>query len=742
MDRTEAASARRRLEAALRAWHALGGEVRSILTSGPAGSFRLAAEGPTIPRWIERGLARAYRPGVWCREAITDVVPTPACHAVARRGPLERRQPAEEGATLEALLVGWSTLPPGARIELALTPSSTPRLERWIGVWESLASHPRPDPRLPRSLRPPLRDPPASPVRPEPSWRAAIAVHPRCGAAAGERETALRVTERALARIDGYGIRLSRYPRARRAWPRLSLSLTEVASLMPDPAVGGNGGTAPTPAATGLTVGRTDPGDPVALPISAGEGRHVALLGETGMGKSSLLIAVARRAACLGGVVLFDPLGDTAREFVRQLPSSVERPLWIAPGPHALGLNALEGTDPGAEENDVRAERRLTDLLHALRRVRAGRYSDAGFWGPRIEEMLLRALRAAGRLPAGTLEDAHTLLSTRGVTRRTLPAAASEAVAALASRIRERPDDADGARRLLLEIVENPTLAGMLCARSPALHATELVRPGRIVVVSGEAYLVGESTARYLLAIYLALLWSELLARRSAPKTFVLLDEAQWFAHESLIEMLRLARRGNVHLLLATQSIASLPEAVREAVRTNVADVVAFRGLADDLREFARWSPNAPVDRILALPRGEAAVFIGKGSALAWVHTARLPEAGGRTGAGATGPEAEPAIGAAAPPQWPELYALLRERGAGVEGGAVRLEVAELKARLGGGPSELRRIGGWLGRRGAIVRTERSPIGPVWWIAPERLPPSDVTGAAPPSGGAFAPQPS
>ena len=208
-----------------------------------------------------------------------------------------------------------------------------------------------------------------------------------------------------------------------------------------------------------------------------------------------------------------------------------------------------------------------------------------------------------------------------------VPEVAIEPVRELADRIPGSTGRRGRARRLLHEVVRSPVLVRMLAEPEPELRTRDLVVPGRIVLISGDAGRVGEPTARYLLAVYFALVWSELLAREGAPKTFVMLDEAQWFSHESLGEMLRLGRRKNVHVVLATQGVGSLPPAVADAVWTNVSDFVAFRGSPEEAREFTRASRAVSAEDLLALPRGEAAVLLGKGHFVRWVKTIRIPGA-------------------------------------------------------------------------------------------------------------------
>jgi hypothetical protein len=240
--------------------------------------------------------------------------------------------------------------------------------------------------------------------------------------------------------------------------------------------------------------------------------------------------------------------------------------------------------------------------------------------------------------------------------------------------------------------------------------------------------------------VLLALVWSELLARTETPKTFVVLDEAQWFSHESLAEMLRLGRRKNVHVILATQAIASLPEPVAEAVWTNVSDIVAFRGSPEEAREMARVAPSVTPDALLSLPRGHAAVLIGKGEQVHWLRTARVPNAARPQTDPRYRPTLEPlaevppvSSSPAAPGEPPlELdasqvrYDLARETRVFEEIARIAevasdldpfaVDLVELRRRVDPGGEIVRRVGSALARAGALVRTERSDASRQWIV--------------------------
>jgi len=756
----ERAAFRERLSAALRVGHGLAASFDLLLVSGPLPKLTVRCPDPASSRWASRILFVAYGRTSWVHRPLS--TPDPGSDARwgsrLRHWPEPLREPSDGPSAIDCLALAMSGVTPGISVRWRFAPCpATWSRPRDLGAERFLPAdgERRLGERTTRSGRPE----PTPAARAVPLfWKATVSVAlPR--QEADDPVSAQRIRsaiEVALRSGRANGVRFSRC-RRRLPWlaPGFLLSEDELANVLPGIECGV--GLPEGQGAEGLPVlplGRSAAGRVVGPPVEADQGRHLAILGETGMGKSSTLVAIARKASTLGGVVLFDPLGETARSFLSGL-STDERTRLVEVAPHgrAAGINALEGIG-GKETDPVLSDRRLNDIVHALRRVRSGRYVDSQYWGPRLEEMLTRAVRAAAAFPTGTLADAHTLLATGGRTRQVVPSEAQDAVRDLADRVRERPDDAEGARRLLYEVVRSPVLHRMLCERSPALHARELVESGRIAVISGDASAVGESVARYLLAVYLALVWSELLARPSNPKTFVVLDESQWFSHESLAEMLRLARRKNVHVVLATQTVGSLPDAVADAVWTNVSDFIAFRGSPEEARELSRATHGLSVEELLALPRGHAAVLLGKGSSVEWVRTVGRPtgpdrrtlEKGGVPSIPApSSGTREPGLGTeGATATVDEVLAWMLERArAQPAGEPLRVKLSELRSSLDPGGRAIREAGARLGRAGAMVSGAPSDGSAVWVVDPAKIPPLvGLSPSSPSSEASERPQPS
>ncbi len=726
------------IEGALRAASRGSGAFRWRIETGPYGRAVLLPESPAIGDWIRGVLLRAYPPDRWQEGAIVPALPAVTWPGRAAPDPIGPFRSISDGLPpwIEPVLASTPLLPAGLVLDLELEPLGPLGPTRPREPIDPLVAQPT-------GFRAPL---PAAPRRTisdrleerrlgSPwSLRARLEIGPAGEAAADRLSSLLAAASR---RDGGSGLE---FRRPRRWWGArpspILLSASEVAMLLPRPSARflpwsegtGDG-------AGSLEVGRTTAGRPARLRIDPEQGRHLAILGETGMGKSTLAVHLALQAARSHGLLLFDPIGDTARAFLAGLPpSAMSRVLWVAPGRSPAAINALERPRDGGGREGWALDRSIDDVVQALRRVRSFRYGETPFWGPRIEETVRRALTVAAGLPRGTFVDAARLLSSSPSRPTTLPPEVRDAYAELRARIAERPEEVDGARRLLAEVVDPEVLRQLLCEPAARTSVAEWVAPGRLTVISGEAPVIGETSARYLLAILLALVWPSLLARRPPSKCILLLDEAQWYAHGTVAEVLRLGRRANVHLWTVTHDLASLPDPVAEAARTNVADLVLFRGSPEEAREVHRWAPGVSESSLMSLRSGHALLLGGKGEEAEWTSVGRslprrtIPEAELEaietsrrawpevpSGPPAeAGPEAAPGSGNA-PASVQRILAVLR---AGAEtdprAGTLLLDLTRARRVLDPDGGALRITGALLARAGVLRRRRDGPDGPVW----------------------------
>ena len=128
------------------------------------------------------------------------------------------------------------------------------------------------------------------------------------------------------------------------------------------------------------TIGTTPRGGLVALDLDTRR-RHVHLIGQTGSGKSTLMLnMIAQDLAAGRGLALFDPHGDLAERVLAMVPSRRAHELvYLNPGDldRPIGFNVLESVEP-------RYRATVADGV-----VAAFKHVWPDFWGPRLEYILL-----------------------------------------------------------------------------------------------------------------------------------------------------------------------------------------------------------------------------------------------------------------------------------------------------------------------------------------------------------------
>ncbi len=733
-----------RLRRALRAAHGLRIPLELSWSSGRTNPIILGPGPAHGDRWLHFGLSAAYAPGQWRRveaaELRLDGAPIHALRC-GESAELPFPSPTEESPWSDTVVDHLASSRPGIAVLWSLTPDSLPR----SAETDTPRATPHDERTPPRSLGTAARtlEDRREARRWAPRWRVNGRILSRTDAASRASAAQVAALIEATSRLDGgnriIGVRPGRFPSL--LTYDVILTEPELAALFPAPVAARKpAGLGEPPAPRPLWLGRDFRGSLVGLPIDPSDGRHLLILGETGMGKSSLLTRLAWLAARRGAVVLFDPVGETAETFVRGIPSRGYPVARLGPDRPQLALNILGEVSAGGTRSGVASDRLLGDVISALRRVRAGRYADSSFWGPRLEEMLFHALRTASLWPEPSLERAEELLARGAPMIRAVPERAREAVGELRRRLDLTPQDGEGARRLLSEITRSEALRSLLDANSPTWSARQAVAPGQLTIVSGDAPVAGESVARYFLAVVLALVWNAVLGRSEPTKLFLVLDEVQWYAHESVAEMLRLGRRFNIHVWAATQSFESIPPGLQEAFRTNVADLVLFRGDPAGLREIARWAPEVRPDQVMRMARGNAAVLIGKGSDVRWLD---LPRPRVPTHSAPADGRNQPARSVPAPPEtlrgagpgatqagpptpihetfWTALEESAKDTGHTSE---FRIGLTALRARCSTDPAvaeQLVRAGGRLLKaQGAILQSGRDEGGAYWIVSTDR----------------------
>ena len=364
--------------------------------------------------------------------------------------------------------------------------------------------------------------------------------------------------------------------------PRLVTPPPEVASGSSQRVVGASA----VPGETGL----------VRLPI-ADAVYHTHLLGPTGVGKSTVLLSLALADAAEGrGLLLLDPKGDLATDFVARLPQERAADVVVLDptNPCPVGFNPLAGPPELAV---VTAEAVLGVLAELFR--------DS--WGIRTADVLSAALLTLARIPQATLVWLVPLLTNPAFRHRVLALAPPDPLGTdifwqgyEAKPVRTQAVEVAPVLNKLRQLMLRPGLRAMLGQAQPRFGLTDLLERRRIVVVNLNQGLLGAGAARLLGTLLISQLWQHLLARQAEPPerrqiVSVYIDEVQAFLAGlpgSLADALAQARSLGAAFHLAHQYRGQLSSEMMQAVETNTRSKVYFALSATDAAAAARLAPE------------------------------------------------------------------------------------------------------------------------------------------------------
>jgi len=328
--------------------------------------------------------------------------------------------------------------------------------------------------------------------------------------------------------------------------------------------------------------------------LSSGEGvplmredrrRHVYIIGQTGTGKTALLVnmmqADLRSAA---GFCFLDPHGDASRDIAALTPPErVQDVIYLDPSDptHSFGYNPLANV-PEAERATTTA-----NIASAFKNI----WIES--WGPRLEYILTNALRLLlddGNqtllgLPRLLVDDAYRDWLVRHCRDPVIrdywhnryadydPRFRNEAISPIENKI-----------GILLA---NPYLRSILCEGSSTIDIPHIMNEGQVMIVNLSKGGLGTEPSRLLGALLITAFSQAAEGRRHIPeeerRDFTLfVDEFQNFATESFASILSEARKWRLSLVAVNQHVAQLPESLQHAVFGNAGTIVAFRIGAQD----------------------------------------------------------------------------------------------------------------------------------------------------------------
>lgn len=312
-------------------------------------------------------------------------------------------------------------------------------------------------------------------------------------------------------------------------------------------------------------------------------GKHIYVIGKTGMGKSTMLENMAIQDIQNGeGISFIDPHGSTAEKLLDFVPHDrIKDVVYFAPfdTDYPIGFNVME--DVGYDKRHLV----VSGLMGALKRI----WVDA--WSARMEYILQNTLLALLEYPDSTLLDVNRMLTNKTfrdavIEKITDPIVRSFWVEEFAGFTDTYTREATPAiQNKIGQFTANPLIRNIVGQSRSSFDLREIMDKKKIFIVNLSKGRMGETNASLLgsmltVKIYLAAMSraDEPAARmRVLPRHYFYVDEFQSMMNEAFADILSESRKYKLALTLANQYIEQMEENVRDAVFGNVGTLICFR---------------------------------------------------------------------------------------------------------------------------------------------------------------------
>lgn len=312
-------------------------------------------------------------------------------------------------------------------------------------------------------------------------------------------------------------------------------------------------------------------------------GKHIYVIGKTGMGKSTMLENMAIQDIQNGeGLAFIDPHGATAEKLLDFVPHDrIKDVVYFAPfdTDYPIGFNVME--DVGYDKRHLV----VSGLMGALKRI----WVDA--WSARMEYILQNTLLALLEYPDSTLLDVNRMLTNKTfrqavVDKITDPIVKGFWVEEFAAFTDTYTREATPAiQNKIGQFTANPLIRNIVGQGKSSFDLRKIMDEKKIFIVNLSKGRMGETNASLLgsmlvVKIYLAAMSraDEPAARMAKlPRFYFYVDEFQSMMNEAFADILSESRKYKLALTLANQYIEQMEEEVRDAVFGNVGTLIVFR---------------------------------------------------------------------------------------------------------------------------------------------------------------------
>ena len=360
--------------------------------------------------------------------------------------------------------------------------------------------------------------------------------------------------------------------------------------------------------------------------------QHFYQIGATGVGKSGLLENMIAGDLEEGSpVIVIDPHGSLATKLADRIPAQRAQQLRyidLSDRSRSVALPFITGARTN-DERSVVTENAVAAFVHT--------WDDTAI-GDRSQDVLRYSIRAAMEVD-GTLLTVRRMLSDatyrEDIVRR-LQHPKADPLARLFW-LRDFPEEDERRREDWISPIRNklnatltPPLLRILSQRKPSFDIQTIMDERQILIVNLAIGSVGEIPARIFGSLLVSAITQAAFKRGPrSPICFMYVDEFQKVITPAFTTILAEARKYNLALILANQTLSALPHGLASSILANVGGVMAFRCGREDAEIMQKHMASDRLqnpEMIQGLPNFEAyGRFVQNGKTTDALRIATLP---------------------------------------------------------------------------------------------------------------------
>ncbi|KKT69734.1 MAG: hypothetical protein UW65_C0014G0017 [candidate division WWE3 bacterium GW2011_GWB1_44_4] len=321
--------------------------------------------------------------------------------------------------------------------------------------------------------------------------------------------------------------------------------------------------------------------------------RHMYIIGQTGTGKSQLMMSLVLQDIQDGeGVAVIDPHGSDISELLEKIPANrIDDVILFDAGDfeRPMGLNMLEAE---TEEEKHMLINSFIGMLYKLYDP-----NKQGIMGPQLERAIRNVMLTAMVDPESTMVDVLRLLIDDRYAQTFIPKITDPLVKKYwtdeqAKTTANRKGEMMGYFVSKFDrLVTERVMRNIIGQPKSAFSFKKVMAEKKILLCDLSKGKIGEENSNFLGLLIVPRILTAALSRSTLveqgikfPHFYLYVDEFQNFATDDFATILSEARKYKLNLIVAHQFIPQLGDKVKEAVFGNVGTICAFRVGADDAK--------------------------------------------------------------------------------------------------------------------------------------------------------------